>query len=201
MKGSRPLTTSEVRKLLAAFDRPGQHPAWAKRNRCLFVLGITCGFRISAILSLARSDVMTPAGKVAKTVSIARRHQKGRREGMTKPINASLRTALEAWLWAQQNLGYDRGDTPLFVSSQGRQAIGRGQAYRIILAAARAAGLDGRIGTHSMRKTSGMRIYLATGKDIRAAQHHLGHADVGSTGQYLDPDEAAVDQAIEKMEI
>ena len=212
MKGSRPLTTSEVRKILAAFDRPGQRWEWAARNRCLFVLGITCGFRIAAILSLTRGDVVSPAGQIAGTVSIARKHQKGRREGMTKPVNGRLRQALEQWLAAQEALGYARADTPLFLSSragrttggrdnQRKRAIGREQAWRIINAAARAAGLSGRIGTHSMRKTSGMLIYAATGKDIRAAQAHLGHADIGSTGDYLDPDEEAVTEAIEKMEI
>ena len=52
MKGCRPLEVAEVNRAYAAFS--GRQAA---RDRCLFVLGVSSGFRVSEMLSLRIADV------------------------------------------------------------------------------------------------------------------------------------------------
>jgi integrase len=52
------------------------------------------------------------------------------------------------------------------------------------------------IGCHGMRKTFGQKVYQATGHDLRATQHAMGHKSPASTAAYLAVDEQAVDAII-----
>ena len=51
MKGTRPLTNEEIRQVTVQFSG-----AFAVRNRCLFILGVSVGGRISEMLALRVSD-------------------------------------------------------------------------------------------------------------------------------------------------
>jgi hypothetical protein len=59
---------------------------------------------------------------------------------------------------------------------------------------------DGRLGTHSLRKTWARRVYRASGNDIITVKAALGHADVSSTQRYLDPDEGKVWAAMRRVD-
>jgi len=72
----------------------------------------------------------------------------------------------------------------------------RVQAYRIIKDAAEANELDGTVGTHSMRKTLGMRAWERTGGNIYKVAEVLGHTDVNSTRHYLDIDQTEIDDIV-----
>lgn len=52
MKGTRPLMNDEIRRVISCFDG-----TFAVRNRCLFILGISTGGRISELLGLRLTDV------------------------------------------------------------------------------------------------------------------------------------------------
>jgi integrase len=52
MKGTRPLTTDEIRAVSKQFDGD-----FAIRNRSLFMLGVSVGGRISELLALTIGDV------------------------------------------------------------------------------------------------------------------------------------------------
>ena len=52
MKGTRPLTTDEIRRVSHCFDG-----TFATRNRGLFMLGVSTGGRISELLSLTVGNV------------------------------------------------------------------------------------------------------------------------------------------------
>ena len=55
---------------------------------------------------------------------------------------------------------------------------------------------DGRLGTHTLRKTFARRVYEYSGKDLMVLKAALGHSDVSVTQHYLDADEDAVAAAI-----
>ena len=71
MRGCRPLTNTEVERVLGAFAGRS-----APRDRALFVLGLKAGFRVSELLSLRLGDILE-AGGIARRVTVRRRHVKG----------------------------------------------------------------------------------------------------------------------------
>ena len=52
MKGTRPLTNAEIRKVRDVFEGK-----FAERNRGLFMLGVSIGGRVSELLALTVGDV------------------------------------------------------------------------------------------------------------------------------------------------
>jgi len=74
--------------------------------------------------------------------------------------------------------------------------LDRTSAWRILKSAYRAAGLRGKTGCHSTRKTYAQRVYSALGHDLIATQQAMHHSSITSTIQYLSFDEEKVESAI-----
>ena len=191
MKGCRPLTDQEVEQTLQALSGP-----YASRDRALFLLGVRSGFRISELLSLRLLDVC-PRGKIVDRVTVARRHMKKKVEGRTILLHPEAREALEVWLEKLRELGYMTSDVWVFQSRKGRnQAMSRVQAYRILQAAFERVGIEGTLGTHSMRKTFANRMYERLDHDLLKTQRALGHKNINSTVSYLSFRQEEIDEAI-----
>jgi integrase len=141
------------------------------RNRLLFIFGINSSLRISDILKLTVGDVR------GKDV-LALREQK---TGKTKkfPLNQSIVAAVKTLVPADVP-----SDAPLFPSRKGTKAISRVQAYRILTEAARRAGIDSEIGTHTLRKTFAYHAYKA-GADLSVLQSVLNHSSQRETLKYI----------------
>ena len=93
---------------------------------------------------------------------------------------------------------------PLFISREADpegnlRPLTRESARRIMHAAFAAAGVenDGRLGTHTLRKTWARKVYLNSGKDIMILKAALNHSDVSVTQKYLEADEDEVMAAIQ----
>jgi integrase len=191
MKGCRALTDSEVALVSQSFGG-----TYATRDRALFVLGVKSGFRISELLSLTVGDVWQH-GQFLDRVAVRRRHMKGKHQGRSVPLHPAAKAALAAWLMDLQAMGEIAPDTPLFPSRKGvSRPLQRQQAHHILQEAYQTNGLTGMIGCHGMRKTFGQKVYAATGHDLRATQHAMGHKSPASTAAYLAVDEQAVDAVI-----
>ena len=78
--------------------------------------------------------------------------------------------------------------------------MSRKSAHAILKTAFEKAGLNGKIATHSMRKSYAQRMYHETG-DIFIVKELLGHADVSTTQAYLGVDYQRVRQASEAIVI
>lgn len=144
-KGCRPFDGDEVKKMVAAFSARGSY-----RDICLFVLGVSSGFRISEMLALRVEDVMED-GEVTEWLSL---RQTKTRDTRQVKLGADELSAIGAQVAALRRAGHYSGRTMLFRSRQGRnKAVSRERAYRIIRDTARGLGMRGKIGTHSMRKT------------------------------------------------
>ena len=63
-----------------------------------------------------------------------------------------------------------------------------------------AAGLNGHLATHSLRKSFAQRLYDRTG-DIFAVQEMLGHKAVATTQKYLGVNYTSVRTAVEEMSV
>ena len=191
MKGCRPLTADETDDVAAAFAGTN-----ARRDRALFTLGFTTGFRVSELLSLRLADVVE-AGEIVDRVSVRRRHMKRQVEGRSVALNPKAKDALAAWLRELHDRGYMAGDDYVFQSRKGDNApLTRVQAYRVLKAAYAAAGARGKTGTHSMRKTFAARVYDYVDHDLVKTQRALGHRNINSTVSYVSFADADVDAAV-----
>jgi integrase len=190
MRGCRPLTDEEVKLIASSFSGSS-----AGRDRCLFTLGWNSGFRVSELLSLTVGDVLQHR-EIVDRVTVQRRATKGKRESRTVVLNGRAQTALRRWLG---EMGDVSPGTPLFPSRKGDGAISRVQAHRVLKAAVGANELQGKIASHSMRKTFAEKVYDKLDGDLPKLQKALGHASINSTISYLSFKQEDVDDAILSM--
>ena len=197
MKGTRPLDNNEITLVSACFDG-----TFAERNRGLFMLGVSTGGRISELLSLQIGDVYQnekPVTDLLYDKSIV----KGGEIRRAVPVNKDGRLAIENLItWHRERYNTTHKRRPLFPSRNGRgtQRMSRRTAHDVLKAAFEAAGLNGHLATHSLRKSFAQRLYDRTG-DIFAVQEMLGHKNVATTQKYLGVNYASVRDALEEMAV
>ena len=197
MKGTRPLDNAEIRKVSAAFGG-----TFAVRNRSLFMLGVSVGGRISELIALKVNDVWQNNKSVADLL-FDRKIVKGGEVSRAVPVNVDGRQAIEDLVaWHLDLYGNIEATRPLFPSrkGQGLKAMTRIAAHDALKNAFEAAGLNGKLGTHSLRKSYAQRLYEQT-NDIYAVQEMLGHQSVVTTQRYLGVNYASVRDASEAMSI
>ena len=202
MKGTRPLNNAEIHAVAKSFEG-----TFAIRNRALFMLGVSIGGRIDELLSLTVGDVYQN-GKPVTDVLYDKSIVKGGETSRAVPLNADGRAAVAdiiAWHNEKAGLFESDKDTPLFVSrvknTDGTPKRMTTQAGSdALMAAFQRAGLNGKLGTHSMRKSFAQRLYSQT-NDIFVVQEMLGHKNVATTQKYLGVNYAEVREALELMSV
>ena len=190
MKGCRPLSAEEVRKVVQTFEG-----RYRERDRALFVLGVCCGFRISEMLSLRIGDVLQ-GGVVPERVAVRRCNTKNKTETRDVKLLGAARDAILVWvqlgLWQR---GYVRPDTFIFKSQVGRnRPISRRHAYRVLKRNYVQNRMAGKLATHTMRKTYAQFLYQdlverrAKGETVDPlplTSKGLGHLNIKNTMKYL----------------
>ena len=78
--------------------------------------------------------------------------------------------------------------------------MSRRTAHDVLKDTFETAGLNGKLATHSLRKSFAQRLYDQTG-DIFTVQEMLGHKSVVTTQKYLGVNYASVRDALEKMSL
>ncbi|MCL2030355.1 MAG: tyrosine-type recombinase/integrase [Oscillospiraceae bacterium] len=117
------------------------------RNYALIVLGVCTALRVSDLLRLTWNDVYDAERGAFRSHITLTEHKTGKRK--TVALNAQAVKALRICRRTGRS-GY------IFANNRRNPApISRVQAWRIIRAAAEAAGVLGRIACHSLRKTFG----------------------------------------------
>lgn len=141
------------------------------RDRLLLQLGTAFGLRISDLLSLKVGDLR---GQTSLKITEAKR-------GKTRVItfSASVKKLVNELEGADEDY--------VFASRKGANPISRVQAYRILNEAAERAEIAqkiGNIGTHTLRKTFGYRLYEMNIAVDRIAAI-LGHSSEKDTLKYI----------------
>ena len=151
----------------------------SKRNLILFTIGINCGLRISDILSLNVGDVTNK-----NFIEI-----KEKKTGKFKkfPINSKLKPMLDDFVKNRKN------NEPLFLSIFNNR-LERIGAYYIITDVCKKAGLEEKIGTHTMRKTFGYHHYKKF-KDIAMLQKIFNHSTPQITLRYIGIEQEEIYQS------
>lgn len=197
MKGTRPLNNNEIRLVLACFDG-----TFEVRNRGLFMLGVSTGGRISELLSLTIGDVYQNESAVSDLLydkSIV----KGGEVSRAVPVNKDGRDAIDALItWHREQYQNTQASRPLFPSrhKSGTVPMHRQTAHQMLKKAFIAAGLNGKIATHSLRKSFAQRVYEQSG-DIYLVKELLGHRNVATTQQYLGVNYADARDAVEAISL
>ena len=198
MKGTRPLTSTEIKRVSAAFSG-----TYEIRNRGLFWLGISSGGRISELLGLKIGDVWQK-GRAVSDLLFDKSIVKGGEVSRAVPINFDGQQAIRDLIsWHQSRYKSVSGGRVLFPSRQGAQqgvevSMTRQLAHVVLKAAFETSGLNGKLATHSLRKTYAQRLYAETG-DIFCVKEMLGHKNVVTTQAYLGVDYQKVRSASDAL--
>ena len=191
MKGCRPLSQEEVDLISKSF-----WGRYEKRDRAIFLLGIKSGFRISEILSLRVKDVRSKR-KMGARVHVARQNMKKKTEGRSILLHPEAKTVLKEWLEQLESEGTIDENAFIFQSQKRKnRPVSRQHVWHILRVAFESNEMDGKLGTHSMRKTFADRIYAALDSDLIKTQRALGHKNINSTVSYLSFREEEIDQAV-----
>ena len=195
MKGTRPLDNDEIRRVSECFDG-----TFKERNRGLFMLGVSTGGRISELLSLTIRDVWQNRAAVTDLL-FDKSIVKGGEVSRAVPVNVDGRQAIaDLVAWHQEKYNSTHKSRPLFPSrnKSGTVAMNRQTAHEMLKKAFEASGLNGKLATHSLRKSFAQRLYEESG-DIYLVQELLGHRNVATTQNYLGVNYASARQACERM--
>ena len=195
MKGTRPLDNDEIRRVSGCFTG-----TFEIRNRGLFLLGVSTGGRISELLSLTIGDVFQN-GKAVSDLLYNKRIVKGGEVSRAVPVNVDGRDAIEALIdWHWEKYATLAPSRPLYPSrnKSGSVAMNRQTAHEMLKKAFVDAGLNGKLATHSLRKSFAQRVYEESG-DIYLVQELLGHRNVATTQKYIGVNYASAREAVESM--
>ena len=149
------------------------------RYYVFFVLGINSGLRISDILNLDVKDV-----KDKTYINIT---EKKTSKHKRFPINSKLKPLLEKLTRDRHN------EEPLFMSIFGNR-MERTQCYRIINDACKEAGVDYKVGTHTLRKTFGYHFYQER-RDVALLQKIFNHSSQEITLRYIGISQDIIDNS------
>ena len=197
MKGTRPLDNQEIRQVSGSFDG-----TFEIRNRALFMLGVSTGGRISELLGLQIGDVYQNRAPVTDLL-FDKSIVKGKEHSRAVPVNRDGRQAIDQLIaWHRKEYRSIAKARPLFPSrnGQGGKRMSRRAAHDVLKTAFEAAGLNGKLASHSLRKSFAQRLYDRTG-DIYAVQEMLGHKNIATTQKYLGVNYQNVRQAVEAMAV
>jgi integrase len=146
------------------------------RYATIFNFGLNTGLRISDILPLKVSDILTRNGEFRDYLVI--NEKKTKKEKKIK-LNDALRKSLKKYIKEYQ-LGYQNY---LFPSKKGSY-IGRIQAYRVLKEAAELFHIEN-FGTHSLRKTWGYWTYKMSKYNIGLIMDTFNHSSQSITLRYI----------------
>ncbi len=170
------------------------------RDLLLFELGINSALRISDLLSIKVKNLIDTEGIVKDFFEI--------KEDKTNKVNRititpKVKNTLEEYKRSYPKLVSQENNYIFFHSKRsplGIQAIGRKQAWIMIAKWCNEAGIKGRFGTHSLRKTWGYQARLKA-IPLEIIQHKLNHSSLAVTQRYLGITADEIAEACNKLDL
>ncbi|MDI6728641.1 MAG: tyrosine recombinase XerC [Thermodesulfovibrionales bacterium] len=152
------------------------------RDRAILELLYSSGLRVSEVAGLNIDDLNIREGMV-------KAKGKGKKERIV-PVGNKAMDALRSYLIERKlykkKKSISDGDNALFLNRNGERLTDR-QIRRIVVKYARAIGIDGQIGPHTLRHTFATHL-LSGGADLRVIQELLGHSSLSTTQKYTHLD-------------
>lgn len=154
----------------------------AVRDRAILELLYSSGLRVSEVAGLNIDEVNLREGLV-------KAKGKGKKERIV-PVGSKALDALKSYLIERKlykkKKSIPDSDNALFLNRNGERLTDR-QIRRIVVKYARAIGIDGQIGPHTLRHTFATHL-LFGGADLRVIQELLGHSSLSTTQKYTHLD-------------
>lgn len=177
-------TTQPIRdkQKLQSFKNYYQNEKNNLRNYTIIIIGLNTALRISDILNLTYDEVYQD-NKVQEHITV--KEQKTGKENRIL-LNREAKLALTKYHQELiQTEMYKNGNPYLFPSpKKPNSPLSRSQAYRMIIYAADAVGIDGNISCHSLRKTFGYHAWKQ-GNDPIVIMVIFNHSSLSITKRYL----------------
>jgi len=175
------LSIDEMTKLIESAKRDGD--LMSPRNFAILELLYSTGARVSEIVGINLPDLsLSKVG--SDEVSVLKLKGKGSKERFV-PLGRFAITALDDYL-VRTRPGLveksSKANTALFLNSRGGR-LSRQSAWQIVLDAAVATNLLGKVSPHVFRHSYATHL-LDGGADIRVVQELLGHSSVTTTQIY-----------------
>ena len=175
------LSVDEIARLIESAKREGD--PISLRDFAILELLYSSGGRVSEIIGVNTSDI-----SVSKMddgdVTVLKLKGKGSKERLV-PLGKFAVAAIEDYFTrtrpalAAKN---SKSEPALFLNARGKR-LSRQSAWQIVLDAARATGLEGKVSPHVFRHSYATHL-LDGGADIRVVQELLGHSSVTTTQIY-----------------
>jgi integrase/recombinase XerD len=175
------LSVDEITKLIESAKREGD--PMSPRDFAILELLYSTGARVSEIVGINIADVsLSKIG--SDEVSVLKLKGKGSKERFV-PLGRFAISALDDYL-VRTRPGLveksSKANSGLFLNSRGGR-LSRQSAWQIVLDAAVASNLSGKVSPHVFRHSSATHL-LDGGADIRVVQELLGHSSVTTTQIY-----------------
>jgi integrase/recombinase XerD len=175
------LTIDEVTRLIESAEREGDPVSL--RDRALLELLYSTGARVSEVIGLNVSD-FSLSSTADEDVHIVKVKGKGSKERLV-PLGKFAVAAVENYLTRIRpalSAMNSKSEGALFLNSRGKR-LSRQSAWQVVLDAAEATGLMGKVSPHVLRHSFATHL-LDGGADIRVVQELLGHSSVTTTQIY-----------------
>ena len=174
------LEESDCEKLLNVCDGP-----YALRDYCILMLFMSCGLRVSELVSLNVTDIYEDHLRVVG---------KGNKERVLF-FGDGCREAIDDYLMVRNvEKVAEKDKNALFISQKNCRFGVRG-VQQMVEKKLKLAGLDAtRYSPHKLRHTAAT-LMLKNGVDTRALQEVLGHSNLSTTQIYTHLDNAALHEA------
>jgi len=175
------LTIDEISRMIDSAKSPGV--PISLRDFAILEFLYSTGGRVSEIIGLNVNDISQTESSEGP-ITVVKLRGKGSKERIV-PVGKFAVSALDDYLvrirpeLASKSAKSDPG---LFLNSRGKR-LSRQSAWKIVLNAADATGLSGKVSPHVFRHSYATHL-LDGGADIRVVQELLGHASVTTTQIY-----------------
>ena len=175
------LTIDEVSRLIAASLHEGD--PITLRDHAILELLYSSGARVSEVIGINLSDIVKTdvGGEDATSLKL---RGKGSKERIV-PLGSYAVKAIDDYIVRVRPgllSNVSKSENALFLNQRGNR-ISRQSAWNIVMRAAEATGLHGRVSPHVFRHSYATHL-LDGGADIRVVQELLGHASVTTTQIY-----------------
>ena len=176
----RYLEESDCEKLLNVCDGP-----YGERDYCILMLFMSCGLRVSELVSLNLTDIYEDHLRVLG---------KGNKERVVF-FGEGCREAIDDYLMVRNVDNVPEKDKNALFISQKNCRFGVRGVQQMLEKKLKLAGLDAsRYSPHKLRHTAAT-LMLKNGVDTRALQEVLGHSNLNTTQIYTHLDNAALHEA------
>ena len=188
-------TDEEIKDMIDMFDKhineaaDEHHRQLASRNKLLFVVGINVGLRASDLITLKWSFFLDGVNdgeyKFKDFYTLQPKKTRKQKKFVKLFFNNTVKKVIVEYL---NEFPTDNLDEYMFKSREGDGAIAATTLWRIIKNAAKEAGINKNIGSHSLRKTWGRFCFEQAEDKTRALvllQKAFNHSSQEVTLHYL----------------